>query len=346
MPAGLTEAFAALAKAGGSAWQVNGGVRFRLADGAQLADRVLDDLATALNADRSAAVLPRRDLDCLTPLSVCESPRATLVCVHAAHGDVYDYRHLAAALDGHWAVYGIHALRLLTSTNPPTSIEQMAEAYSDELSSSGICAGRCVLFGASAGGLVALEIAQRLAQRGRAPELLVLGDTLDGGGVAAWVRTILRDRFQAVVRERFLWMSFISAYLPHDLFSVFGQWSHAFWQTTDVRARAQLLIDAVRDVPDATHLLPLQPDVFARQVDVHATFIHCYRNYRAMPYAGRTLYLKATESTWEGSEFLRSCLRGKVEEIAGGHITLLRPEGAHPIAAILARELGVDAVAS
>src|SRR5262249_20291119 len=89
-------------------------------------------------------------------------------------GEVMGYRHLAKALGSSVRFIGVQARLEDPETN--SSVERIARYYVDELMTFQPT-GPFVLSGWSAGAVIALEMAQQLAARGRQAPLLV---ALDG----------------------------------------------------------------------------------------------------------------------------------------------------------------------
>jgi acetoacetyl-CoA synthetase len=96
-----------------------------------------------------------------------------LFVVHALHGDVMFLRPLALRLATERPIYGLQAIGLDPRREPQRSVEEMAETYVENIRSAQPH-GPYALAGYSFGGLVAFEMANRLAARGEAVDLLAL----------------------------------------------------------------------------------------------------------------------------------------------------------------------------
>ncbi|MDX2391909.1 amino acid adenylation domain-containing protein [Streptomyces sp. DK15] len=109
--------------------------------------------------------------------------RPPLFLVHPAGGSVLCYRELTAALGPEQPVYGLAAAGLEGDGGVATSVEEMAESYLRAVREVRP-EGPYRLGGWSFGGLVAYEMACRLAAAGERVELLALVDTghPDGAG--------------------------------------------------------------------------------------------------------------------------------------------------------------------
>ncbi|HEX7186103.1 MAG TPA: amino acid adenylation domain-containing protein [Thermoanaerobaculia bacterium] len=104
--------------------------------------------------------------------------RRPFFCVHPGTGGVFAYRDLARRLGGGIPFYGIQATGLLDAEEPLRDIGAMAERYLEEIRSVQP-RGPWRLGGWSFGGLVALEMARRLREKGEEVEALVLIDPTD-----------------------------------------------------------------------------------------------------------------------------------------------------------------------
>ncbi len=102
--------------------------------------------------------------------------RRPFFCVHGAGGNVLNFRDLSRALRAEQPFYGLQARGIDGALRPHASIEEMAAAYLEEVRALQRN-GPYMLGGYSGGGLVALEMAQRLGEAGERVELLALIDT-------------------------------------------------------------------------------------------------------------------------------------------------------------------------
>jgi amino acid adenylation domain-containing protein len=101
--------------------------------------------------------------------------RPPLVCIHPAGGSVLCYRELARALDPEQPVFGLEAQGMADGEAPLSSMEAIAER-SLAILLTALPQGPYRLLGWSFGGLVAYEVACRLAASGRGAELLAILD--------------------------------------------------------------------------------------------------------------------------------------------------------------------------
>ncbi len=97
-------------------------------------------------------------------------------CMHARGGAVLNYRTLSTFVDAEQPVYGIQCRGLDGKTEPFRSLVEMAEQYIDEIRRIQPH-GPYFLGGGSLGGIVALEMAQRLQAAGETIGVLMMFDS-------------------------------------------------------------------------------------------------------------------------------------------------------------------------
>lgn len=152
----------------------------RMGPGALLEHPTVRELAAWLD-DRGSI---RRDSDSerllvpLTPPGLDEDHAPSLCLVHPIGGQVYVYRELATALAGDLQTHGLRA----SAEASEATVGELAAAYLDHLRRHSPAPR--VLGGASFGGMIAYEMACRLAAAGDPPDLLVMLDTPDAADVA------------------------------------------------------------------------------------------------------------------------------------------------------------------
>ena len=117
-----------------------------------------------------------RESTCLVRLKDGASHEAPLFLVHQVGGQAFTFRALARNLGGSAPVYGIRSRGLEEGETPLKRVEEMADHYLS-LIRSVQPNGPYRLGGASMGGMVALEMAQRLRRVSAGVESLVIMDT-------------------------------------------------------------------------------------------------------------------------------------------------------------------------
>ena len=115
----------------------------------------------------------------LVPIQVGDDEIPPLILVHPAGGDVYFYKGLADTLGKQQPVYGFRAPGLEEGETPLTSVDAMATCYLESLLAFQP-EGPYWLGGASYGGMVAYEMAQRLQSMGKTVAVVIMIDTPDG----------------------------------------------------------------------------------------------------------------------------------------------------------------------
>jgi non-ribosomal peptide synthetase component F/thioesterase domain-containing protein len=135
-----------------------------------------------------------------------------LFCIHGGGGHLLDYRDMIAALPDDLPVYGLRASDVNEAY--PETVEELAEQYILEIQRVRPH-GPYQICGLSFGGLVAYEIARRLAERGEHVGLIALFDTgnwayyrnLPAARLSQFRRTYVIDRLKKygrnLIRGRF-----------------------------------------------------------------------------------------------------------------------------------------------
>jgi thioesterase domain-containing protein len=267
----------------------------------------------------------------LHPLSSGVNSQINVVCVHAIDGGVYSYRHVVEHFSEQYSVYGLQALHWINEDHAPRCVEQMAELYCTHLSRGLPDDKPLVLYGPSSGGLIALEMAQRMSRRGKPPALLVFGDTRDH----------LQPRTSGVslLFERLLWMGFLELYAPLELLDVRPP-SHDFW-TLDEDARFQYIVQRVSRLPAPLYLIPMTVDSLRRHLGLFRRYYRSYAGYEPKPYFGRSLYIIGSAVNGVYSKELRSKLVGQAREaqVTGGHTAMFEPPGTARVAELIQAEV-------
>ena len=213
--------------------------------------------------------------ECLVPLSYSPNSQMNLVCVHVGHGGVFDYSHVAAEMPAHFAVYGVHALQFLMSRDEWVTVELMADTYAAALIARHLPDKPLVLYGAWAGGLIALEMAHRLAAAGKTPALVVLGDTRDP---VEWLQRLRSRGTTERSLEQLLWSGFLEVYMPPELHvvpQIFNASEDTFW-SLDEDARCRWIIDRMRSLAAPVYLLPLDAATLKRHFRAYRESSHAH----------------------------------------------------------------------
>jgi acetoacetyl-CoA synthetase len=124
-----------------------------------------------------AGVLEQPDLPRFSPLVPLKAGSEKMpIIITPGVGGRATFSKLARSVRTRRAIYGIQARGVDGMEQPIERVEDMADFYLNALNNLGSHAS-CILIGYSFGGLVALEMAQRLSESGKHIALLVLVDT-------------------------------------------------------------------------------------------------------------------------------------------------------------------------
>jgi aspartate racemase len=259
-----------------------------------------------------------------------------LFCVHALGGNVLNYVPLARSLGADQPVFGVQAVGLDGVTAPLMTIEEMAARYLQEIRARSP-QGPYYLCGGSMGGLIALELAQRLHAANQSVVFLGLFDTYgpgDGGLIAA------QDGALARWRNRWLRVRELDPPARRLLIS------------EAMQRRVYRGCDAVQSAWHRWRGIALPHGVRYRELErIH---LRADESYRPRPYDGPVTLFRAMEQPeplkqswalgWE------TVIRGgmRVIDLPGSHDTLIeQPELARALRQELAsarRAEGLDAI--
>jgi thioesterase domain-containing protein/acyl carrier protein len=131
-------------------------------------------------------------------LSTGDVDRTPVYCVAGLGSTILGWRRAAALLDPRIPVYGLEAAAIGTKERPLQRIDELADRHLEVLAET-IGDGPVVLCGHSFGGLVAYEMARRLAAQGQPVAGLVLLDTRAGRKAAR--HTVTPSRLPRMVRS-------------------------------------------------------------------------------------------------------------------------------------------------
>ena len=205
--------------------------------------------------------------------------RPPLFCIHGARGNILKFRELAHLLGADQPVYALQTQGLDGVQAPYTRIEEMAAHYLREIEAVAP-EGPEFLCGHCMGGLIALEMAQRLRATGRRVALVALLDTgfvsVPGLDTAAQGIAYHRRRF----REYGLRSALKSAY---------DGARHLIPETVRDRMRPALRRLRRRDPG---------PDVSAIMRRIEDCNFQAALKYRPRAYPGRIVFYLANEGEW------------------------------------------------
>ncbi|MFF3495272.1 alpha/beta fold hydrolase [Streptomyces sp. NPDC002795] len=137
-----------------------------------------------------------RDSRLLVPLARRPGPLHS-VLVHPAGGGLGQYLALAARLSRHGSVSGIRAAGLLPGETPHDSVTAMTRSYLDLLEQLPERPG--LLVGWSLGGVLAWELAARMAEEGPAPAVVLVDSFTEHTTVSAGERVEFLDAIERSV---------------------------------------------------------------------------------------------------------------------------------------------------
>lgn len=216
--------------------------------------------------------------------------RLPFFCAHGIGGNILEYLDIAKYMDDSQPFYGIQAVGLDGKTPPLESVEAMAEHHL-KLIQSIQPEGPVLLGGASFGGMVAYEIAQRLRLQGRKVGLLVLFDTNAPGypkplpHIAGWRKKWNRIRY----RFQLHWQNFLLS-SPSDKWNYVKTKSRIYGKRIFSRRRLANLRRRVQSKfsKDKATL----PSVLK---SVGEASVVAALAYRPSPYPGKVTLFRATE---------------------------------------------------
>lgn len=302
----------------------NGELRYRARTGV-----VTQELLETLRARRSDLELllasAKYDANCLVTIRTGVAGRIPLFCPHTIHGGVFDYRHLCEGLSADQPLFAFQALSFLCGERLRTSVEEMAAHYVEQLA----CVwprGPILLYGASAGGLLALEMARQLQLQGRQIGFVALGDTIS---------PTFYDSLPFATVDRLHWVSFVETYLPADVLEI-SPLDHPFWKL-DEKARIDYLVRSAAASSGRGRL----GVVDAASVELHHRAFNSYRtayqHYRIRPFDHRLIFFRADPPKPERFEPILKLCSGEplVIPMQCNHIEMIKPPGAHRLGRLL-----------
>ncbi|MDP3759618.1 MAG: SDR family NAD(P)-dependent oxidoreductase [Ramlibacter sp.] len=255
-------------------------------------------------------------------VAICKGlpDRKPLFCVHGAGGNVLNFKVLSDRLGPELPFYGLQAQGADGRLPALPTIEAMASQYVEAIR--GVDpAGPYRLAGYSAGGVIALEMAQQLIEAGAGVALLVMIDTLSPAAAARKVPLL-----------RKLWLA--------------RHWSLGFVLDWPGRRRRGRLVEL-------NYALALEKLSRGESLPPELVEHHLFRNFitaqavhKPRTYGGSMVLFKATESEMQYLQAGRSLgweqhVRGdiRVTEIAGSHFSVMSEPGVSQLIEGLRREI-------
>jgi acetoacetyl-CoA synthetase len=257
-----------------------------------------------------------------------------LFFAHSMSGSVMELWPLAWVMDCPCVVYGIESRGLREGGVPSSRVEDMAADYVEQ-----ICSvqphGPYALAGFSMGGLIALEIAQQLLQRGEEVELLALLDTqLDEQCLA------MQDWLWHQLRRAALELREIRARSWRQRGSyLLSKAGHLADRFRVVAGKSPKHSDIDEQALRGVLALPprLRKVILGLRVAMAA--------YRPKPYSGKVTFFHAGIPNPRWPDPLRVwkglCRELEVVEISAGHTDLILPPNVEDVAQVLDRLLEV-----
>jgi thioesterase domain-containing protein/acyl carrier protein len=267
-------------------------------------------LAEAAEAPRKSNVIPLVTRAWSPLVAICKgSPeRAPLYCVHGAGGNVLNFKFISDRLGPLQPFYGLQAQGVDGRVPPLTTIEEMAAQYVEAIRAVDP-RGPYQLAGYSAGGVIAIEMAQQLAKLGAKTSLLAMIDTL--APVAAR---------RPIPRWKKLWL------MRH--------WNLQFLLDRSSRRRKGREGDVLyaQALERAARGEPLPPELVEHHL--FRNFIDAQSRYTPAAYEGDVLLFRAAQAetqylaagpTLGWDEYVKGALR--VVEVTGSHFTMMSEPG-------------------
>ncbi len=257
--------------------------------------------------------------------------RPPVFAIHPAGGHILKYYELASHLGQDQPLYGLKARGMEDGLEPRNSIEEMAQAYLEEIRAVQP-EGPDTLLGYSVGGYLAYEMAQQLVREGGPPPLLILIDTN---------ATNLPGLQQSLQGWR---------YLRYRLHKFAGKVAQGLWAVRGEpwRRKVALLCKAQRHrifVHDEVG--QLYDEMLAREnldpvfKKVRESQRFAKNTYAIQPYPGQLVLISAVETGkfiyygWD--ELVRG--RITVESVPGHHLNVLEGENLRWVAAAILKHL-------
>jgi thioesterase domain-containing protein len=255
-------------------------------------------------------------------VTICKGPadRRPLFCVHGAGGNVLNFKIISDRLGRDQPFYGLQAQGVDGRLAPLGSIEEMAVQYVEAVR--GVAAqGPYRLAGYSAGGVIALEMAQQLKKQGAAVELLAMIDTLSP--------TAARRK---VSYWKKLWL------MRHWTVQFALEWPGRRRRGKQAEVTYSLALERLARGE------PLPPELV--EFHLFRNFMDAQARYQPAPYGGSMVLFKATQADTQylgagddlgWSEHISGQIR--VTTIAGSHFSMMAEPGVSELIEALKKEI-------
>ncbi|WP_167784702.1 type I polyketide synthase [Ramlibacter rhizophilus] len=249
-----------------------------------------------------------------------EAGRRALFCVHGAGGNVLNFKLISDRVGTHQPFFGLQAQGVDGRLPPLGTVEQMAAQYLEAIRSAQP-QGPYRLAGYSAGGVIALEMAQRLRAQGEQIELLLMIDTLSPAAAR-----------RPVPLWRKLWL------MRHWTLRFALDWPQRRRRGREIELR---YTEALEQLARGE---PLPPEL----VDFHLfrNFMAAQARYEPQPYPGDMVLLRARESENQYLQAGRTLgweahVQGPIDSqfVDGSHFTMMNEPGLSQLAQAIRGEL-------
>ncbi len=252
--------------------------------------------------------------------------RTPFFCVHAAGGNVLEYRDLARLLGPDQPFYGLQAKGLDGKEEPHTTIKEMAGHYLKEMREVQP-EGPYLIGGRSSGGTIAFEMACRLAAEGEEVALLALLDTYPAGyfkllpGSMSWRHRV--NRYGRKLQSHAANLRQLNG--PEKIAYVFRKLKYAPAKTKHKLYRRAYKIYRRYGRPLPPALKNIEEINFA-----------AVKDYEPRTYFGNVTLFLAGDLTadYDLHDGWRELVRGDIEthEIPGNHINIIKEPHVGPLA--------------
>ena len=191
-----------------------------------------------------------------------EGDASPVFCIHALGGNVLNYRHLKDYIDESHPLWGVQARGLDGITAIPTSLNEMAKNYAQEIFE--CCNGlQPILLGGSMGGAIAIAVAKELQNKNITPKLVIMIDTIGPNAVDA---------------------AFDGQYKFEGIFHLLTIIKYSL----KARSEHYIKLMLVKFYISRSKALP----VWLRPFNIESNHRQAYRNYTPEPYHGKVVLIR------------------------------------------------------